>query len=98
MSIMAPESADVLHPIERASIDELRALQLERLRWSLSHAYQNVRHYREAFDRAGVIPADLGALADLHRFPFLTKQTFRDHYPFGLFAVPRDRVVRVHAS
>ncbi|WP_036170203.1 phenylacetate--CoA ligase PaaK [Massilia sp. 9096] len=87
-----------LDPIERASRDELQALQLERLRWSLQHAYDNVAHYRQAFDEAGVHPADLKSLADLAKFPFTEKKTLRDHYPFGLFAVPRERVVRVHAS
>jgi phenylacetate-CoA ligase len=87
-----------LEPIERASIDELRALQLERLRWSLRHAYDNVEHYRASFDAAGVHPGDLRSLEDLARFPFLTKQEFRANYPFGLFAVPRGDVVRIHAS
>ncbi|MGA2188951.1 MAG: phenylacetate--CoA ligase PaaK [Steroidobacteraceae bacterium] len=87
-----------LDPIERASVDELRALQLSRLQWSLQHAYDNVAHYRRSFEAAGVHPRDLQGLADLARFPFLTKQDFRTHYPFGLFAVPRDQIVRVHAS
>ena len=87
-----------LEPIERASRDELQALQLERLKWSLRHAYDNVPHYRRAFDEAGVHPGDLKTLADLARFPFTEKKTLRDNYPFGLFAVPRERVVRVHAS
>jgi phenylacetate-CoA ligase len=87
-----------LEPIERASTDELRALQLERLQWSLRHAYDNVRHYRDSFDAAGVHPADLKRLEDLTRFPFLTKQDFRGHYPFGLFAVPRAQIARIHAS
>jgi phenylacetate-CoA ligase len=85
-------------PIESASIDELRALQLERLKWSVRHAYENVRHYRASFDAAGVHPSDLTTLEDLAKFPFLVKQDFRSHYPFGLFAVPRERVARVHAS
>lgn len=84
--------------IESASIDELRGLQLARLREILGHAYANVAHYRDAFERAGVGPDDLGDLADLTRFPFLTKADLRDNYPFGLFAVPRSEVVRVHAS
>ena len=84
--------------IESASIDELRALQLERLKWSVRHAYENVRHYRAAFDEAGVHPSDLTTLEDLAKFPFLVKQDFRAQYPFGLFAVPRERVARVHAS
>lgn len=87
-----------LEPIERASRDELQALQLERLKWSLQHAYDNVAHYREAFDAKGVHPSDLKALADLAKFPFTGKKTLRDNYPFGLFAVPREKVVRVHAS
>lgn len=87
-----------LEPIERASRDELQALQLERLKWSLKHAYENVPHYRKAFDEAGVHPEDLKTLADLAKFPFTEKKTLRDNYPFGLFAVPREQVVRVHAS
>jgi phenylacetate-CoA ligase len=87
-----------LDPIERASRDELQALQLERLKWSLKHAYDNVPHYRRAFDEAGVHPDDLKTLADLAKFPFTEKKTLRDNYPFGLFAVPREQVVRVHAS
>jgi phenylacetate-CoA ligase len=87
-----------LDPIERASRDELQALQLERLKWSLKHAYDNVAHYRRAFDEAGVHPDDLKTLADLAKFPFTEKKTLRDNYPFGLFAVPREQVVRVHAS
>jgi len=87
-----------LEPIERASQDELRALQLERLQWSLRHAYDNVAHYREAFDAKGVHPADLKSLADLAKFPFTVKADLRNHYPFGLFAVPRERVARLHAS
>lgn len=87
-----------LEPIERASRDELQALQLARLQWSLQHAYDNVPHYRKAFDDAGVHPADLKSLSDLAKFPFTEKKTLRDNYPFGLFAVPREQVVRVHAS
>jgi len=87
-----------LEPIERASRDELQALQLERLKWSLKHAYENVKHYRDAFDAKGVHPDDLKSLADLAKFPFTDKKTLRDNYPFGLFAVPREKVVRVHAS
>jgi phenylacetate-CoA ligase len=88
----------VYEPIEKASIDELRALQLDRLRWSLKHAYDNVPHYRRSFDAAGVGPQDLRTLEDLSKFPFTVKNDLRDHYPFGLFAVPREKVVRVHAS
>ncbi len=87
-----------LEPIERASNDELRALQLTRLRWSLAHAYENVPHYRKAFDARGVHPRDLASLRDLAKFPFTVKTDLRDNYPFGMFAVPREQVVRVHAS
>ena len=87
-----------LEPIERASGDELRALQLERMKWTLKHAYDNVPHYRAAFDAAGVHPGDLKSLADLAKFPFTEKKTLRENYPFGLFAVPREKVVRIHAS
>ncbi|MGB3070317.1 MAG: phenylacetate--CoA ligase PaaK [Ottowia sp.] len=87
-----------LDPIEKASIDELRALQLERLRWSLKHAYENSPVYKAKFDAAGVHPDDCKTLADLAKFPFTTKSDLRDNYPFGMFAVPRDQVVRVHAS
>jgi phenylacetate-CoA ligase len=87
-----------LEPIERASVDELRALQLQRLRWSLRHAYDNSPVYRRKFDAAGVHPDDCRNLADLAKFPFTTKADLRDSYPFGMFAVPRDQVVRVHAS
>src|ERR1700724_337812 len=88
----------VLEPIERASTDELRALQLERLQWSLRHAYDNVGHYRKAFDAAGVHPADLKRLEDLTRFPLFTKQDFRAHSTFGLFTEPRAQIARIHAS
>ena len=91
-------SVDVYEPIERASTDELRSLQLERLKRSLQHAYENVPHYRRSFDAARVRPESLQRLEDLALFPFLVKQDFRDNYPFGLFAVPRDRIVRLHAS
>lgn len=87
-----------LEPIERASRDELQALQLQRLQWTLQHAYDNVPHYRAAFDAAGMHPADLKTLADLAKFPFTEKKALRDNYPFGMFAVPREQVVRVHAS
>jgi len=87
-----------LEPIERASRAELQALQLERMRWSLAQAYDNVPHYRAKFDAMGVRPSDLKSLADLARFPFTTKKDLRDTYPFGLFAVPREKVVRIHAS
>ncbi|MFI6904939.1 phenylacetate--CoA ligase PaaK [Nonomuraea sp. NPDC050394] len=91
----APEDLD---PAERLSRDELAALQLERLRWTLNHAYQNVPFYRHKFDELGVHPHDCKELADLARFPFTTKQDLRDTYPFGMFAVPREQVVRIHAS
>lgn len=85
-------------PIEQASRDELRELQLERLQWSLQHAYANVPTYRAAFDAAGVHPSGCRSLEDLARFPFTTKAELRAAYPFGMFAVPREQVVRVHAS
>jgi phenylacetate-CoA ligase len=91
-------SAQVYEPIERASEDELRALQLTRLQWSLRHAYDNVPHYRRKFDAAGVHPDDLRSLSDLSRFPFTTKADLRETYPFGMFAVPRESVCRIHAS
>ncbi|HSD43820.1 MAG TPA: phenylacetate--CoA ligase PaaK [Burkholderiales bacterium] len=89
---------DQLEHIEKASQDELRALQLERLKWSLHHAYDNVPHYRKKFDAAGVRPADLKRLEDLAKFPFTTKHDLRENYPFGMFSVPMDRIVRIHAS
>jgi phenylacetate-CoA ligase len=89
---------DMREPIERASRDELANLQLTRLKWSIRHTYENVPPYRLKCDAAGAHPDDLRSLADLARFPFTTKQDFRDAYPFGLFAVPRSQVVRVHAS
>jgi len=92
-------SADTLwEPPELADRDRLRKLQLERLRWTLEHAYANVAHYKGKFEAAGVKPGDLKSLADLARFPFTSKQDLRETYPFGMFAVPMDRVVRVHAS
>ncbi|MGH3371005.1 MAG: phenylacetate--CoA ligase, partial [Nocardioidaceae bacterium] len=78
--------------------DELRALQLERLRETLARAYRHVPHYRKAFDDAGVHPDDLRRLEDLARFPFTTQADLRDNYPFGMFAVPREQVSRIHAS
>lgn len=87
-----------LEPIELASRDELQSLQLQRMRWSLQHAYDNVAHYRASFDAAGVHPADLKLLADLAKFPFTGKQDLRANYPFGMFAVPINQVARVHAS
>lgn len=87
-----------LEPIETASRDELQALQLQRLQWTLRHAYENVPHYRKAFDAKGVHPSDCKSLADLAKFPFTAKADLRANYPFGMFAVPRQQVVRVHAS
>jgi phenylacetate-CoA ligase len=87
-----------LDPIERASADELQLLQLERLQWSLKHAYDNVPHYRQAFDAKGVHPSDCKTLSDLAKFPFTAKADLRANYPFGMFAVPREQVLRVHAS
>jgi phenylacetate-CoA ligase len=97
MPVKQPAPGD-LEPIETASRDELQALQLQRLKWSLKHAYDNVPHYRQAFDAQGAHPDDLKSLADLARFPFTTKADLRANYPFGMFAVPRQQVVRVHAS
>jgi len=91
----APESLD---PAERMGVDELRALQLSRLRGVLRHAYEHVPHYRRAFDAAGVHPDDCRELADLARFPTTSKADLRDHYPFGMFAVPQEQIRRVHAS
>jgi phenylacetate-CoA ligase len=92
-----PRTQD-LEPIERASADELRAVQLHRLRWSLRHAYENVPQYRKMFDEAQAHPGDLRELADLARFPFTDKAVLRANYPFGMFAVPRERISRLHAS
>ena len=97
MTAMTPATAD-LEPIETVSRDELRALQLARLKWSLRHAYDNVPRYRHKFDAQGVHPDDLQYIEDLAKFPFTTKQDLRDSYPFGMFAVPRSQVVRIHAS
>ena len=87
-----------LDPIETASRDEISALQLERLKWSLKHAYDNVHHYKKAFDDKGVHPDDLKTLSDLSKFPFTLKNDLRDNYPFDMFAVPQDQLVRIHAS
>jgi len=97
MPVKKPLPGD-LEPIETASRDEISALQLERLKWTLKHAYDNVPHYKKKFDEKGVHPDDLKTLADLARFPLSTKIDLRDNYPFGLFAVPRNKVARVHAS
>jgi phenylacetate-CoA ligase len=95
MNNINPLSID---PIEHASQAELQALQLKRLQWSLAHAYTNVAHYKKTFDAAGVHPRDLKSLADLAKFPTMSKADLRDNYPFGLFAVPRSDIVRIHAS
>jgi phenylacetate-CoA ligase len=89
---------DMLDAGERLTRDQMLDLQLERMRWSLRHAYDNVPHYRRAFDASGVTPDDCATLADLARFPFTTKHDLRDNYPFGMFAVPRTEVRRIHAS
>ncbi|MEV7995410.1 phenylacetate--CoA ligase PaaK [Streptomyces sp. NPDC086077] len=92
------DATDLLDAGERLGPEELRAVQLERLRAQLRHAYDNVPHYRESFDKAGVHPDDCRSLADLARFPFTTKADLREHYPYGMFAVPRERISRIHAS
>ncbi len=97
MKDLTPDRAE-LDPIEIASRDEIEALQLQRLKWSLAQAYDNVPMYRARFDAAGVHPDDLTSLSDLAKFPFTVKTDLRDNYPFGLFAVPREEIVRVHAS
>ncbi|MDJ0630588.1 MAG: phenylacetate--CoA ligase [Rhodobacter sp.] len=97
MKDLTPNTDD-LDPIEIASVDEIRALQLERLKWSVRHAYDNVPMYKARFDDAGVHPDDLRQLSDLSKFPFTLKNDLRDNYPFGLFAVPKSEVVRIHAS
>jgi phenylacetate-CoA ligase len=97
MPVKHPAPGD-LEPIERASRDELQALQLKRLQWTLQHAYDHVPHYRQSFDAKGVHPSDCKTLADLAKFPFTAKADLRANYPFGLFAVPRDQIVRIHAS
>ena len=97
MKDLSPKPGD-LSAIETASRDEIEALQLGRMRWSLTHAYTNVPHYKQSFDAAGVHPDDLKSLADLARFPFTVKTDLRSNYPFGLFAVPRSQINRIHAS
>ena len=94
---LSPKSGE-LEAIETASRDEISALQLDRMKWSIAHAYNNVAHYKQSFDAAGVHPDDLKSLADLAKFPFTLKQDLRDNYPFSMFAVPRSDVVRIHAS
>src|SRR3981189_227876 len=90
-------SAD-MDEAERASRDEIIAPQTKRLDWTLAHAYDNVAHYKRAFDEAGVPPSDFKQLSDLGKFPFAVKTDLRDNYPFNMFAVPREKLVRVHAS
>lgn len=97
MPVKQPRPGD-LEKIETASRDEISALQLHRLKWSLRHTYDNVAPYRERCQQKGVHPDDLKSLSDLSKFPFMTKTDLRDHYPFGLFAVPRDKILRLHAS
>ena len=97
MENLSPKLGD-LDAIENASRDEIEALQLQRMRWSLNHAYENVAHYKASFDSAGVHPDDLKSLVDLSRFPFTKKSDLRQNYPFGMFAVPRSQVNRIHAS
>ncbi|MCT4554225.1 MAG: phenylacetate--CoA ligase [Pelagimonas sp.] len=97
MQDLSPNKSD-LDPIEIASRDEISALQLERLKWSLRHAYDNVPMYKARFDEAGVHPDDLQQLSDLSKFPFTYKNDLRDNYPFGLFAVPQSEIIRLHAS
>ncbi len=87
-----------LEPIEIAPVEVIRDLQLQRLKWSVRHAYENVPHYRASFDKAGAKPGDIETLADLGRLPFTAKADLRDNYPFGMFAVPRAEIARVHAS
>lgn len=97
MTAKCPQPGE-LDAIETASRDEIAALQLQRLQWSIGHTYNNVAHFRQKCEAMGVHPGDLKTLADLAKFPFTTKLDLRDNYPFGLFAVPRNQVVRVHAS
>ena len=97
MKDLSPKSGDI-DAIETASRDEIEALQLQRMQWSLTHAYSNVAHYKDSFDKAGVHPNDLKSVTDLARFPFTVKSDLRNNYPFNLFAVPRAQVNRIHAS
>jgi len=97
MKDLTPKKSD-LDPIEIASRDEIAALQLERLKWSLAHAYNNVPHYKQVFDAAGVHPDDCKSLSDLAKFPFTVKKDLRDNYPFKMFAVPQNELARIHAS
>lgn len=97
MKDLTPPRAS-LDPIEIASRDQIAALQLKRMQWSLRHAYDNVPHYKASFDAAGVHPDDLKSLSDLAKFPFTVKSDLRDNYPFGMFAVPQSQIARIHAS
>ena len=97
MPVVKPQPGD-LEAIEKASRDEISALQLQRLQATLQHVYDKVPHYRNAFDAKGVHPSDLKQLSDLSKFPFTVKKDLRDNYPFGFFAVPRENVARIHAS
>ena len=97
MEDLSPRPGD-LEPIETASRDEISALQLDRMKWSLRHAYENSPFYRARFDAHGVHPDDLTTLSDLSKFPFTVKTDLRDTYPFGMFAVPREKIARIHAS
>ncbi len=97
MKDLTPDRS-TLDPIEIASRDEIQSLQLSRMHWSLCHAYDNVGMYKKRFDEAGVHPNDLKTLSDISKFPFTHKTDLRDHYPFGLFAVPREQILRIHAS
>ena len=97
---MSPQTRNAapLETIERASQDELRALQLTRLKWSLQHAYDRVRHYRERFSALGLHPSNLRTLEDLTKFPFTVKDDLRRNYPFGMLATAREDIIRIHAS
>ena len=97
MRNLEPSKKD-LNPIEIASLDEIQALQLKRMKWSLHHAYDNVPMYKQRFDKAGIHPNDLTSLSDLAKFPFTEKDDLRQNYPFGMFAMPREDIVRIHAS
>ena len=97
MENLSPRAGE-LEAIETASRDEISALQLERTKWTLTHAYENSPFYNKRFDELGVHPSDLKTLSDITKFPFTTKKDLRDTYPFGMFAVPRERLARIHAS
>src|SRR5260370_798959 len=97
MEDLSPRPGD-LELIETASRDEISGLQLTRLKTTLEHSYRNSPHYRARFNEAGIHPDDLRALSDLSKFPFTVKQDLRDTYPFGMFAVPREKIARIHAS